>query len=105
MIKEAHVRLNNMQKQRHNIIQFNKDTSITRVPIFQHRDNVGISCNKKVQLAKFYHKSEFIPSISTLTKATNGGQFATWNNLTTNIIQKSPQNNINKQRPLGSSLP
>ena len=80
--KEAHVRLNNIQ-----LLELNRAPSITSVPPYHHRFNVNIAHNKKVQQAKFYHKSAFSPSISSLVKEINNGHFATWPNLTANLIQ------------------
>ena len=56
--KEAHVRLNDIQQ-----LKFNRAPSITTVPTSKHRYNVGIACNKKVELAKFYHKLSLNTSI------------------------------------------
>ena len=61
----------------------------TPVPTSKHRANVGISCNKTVRLAKFYHKYTFGSSISTFIKSIGDGHFATWPNLTSNLIQKN----------------
>ena len=69
-------------------LKFNRAKSITPVPTFQQRSNVDITFNTKIQLAKFYHKAAFSPSISTFVKAVNAGHFVTWPNLNSNIIQK-----------------
>ena len=84
--KKSHRKLNNIQQQFHNIIKLNRATPITAVPYSQHIANGVITCNTKLQLAKFYHKSAFSPSISTFIKSIDSG-FSTWHNLTDNLIQ------------------
>ena len=80
-------RSDNIKRKFHNSIKFNISPPITPVPTFQHRDNVGIDCNTKVKLARFYYKSPFTTSISTFVKSIKTGHFATWPNLNSNIIQ------------------
>ena len=60
-----------MQQQCHNGIKVNIDPSITPVSTFQQKYIAGIVFNTILQLAKFYHKATFGPSVSTFLKSIN----------------------------------
>ena len=70
--KEAHVILNNSQQ-----LKFNISSSITPVTISKRISNVDITCNTKVQYAKFYQKVAYSPSVSTFVKTISAGHLLT----------------------------